>query len=1125
MARLDAATEAAQSPRVFLSYSRRDATFIARLSEALSARGYLADFDNSTHDPGNVEAGISAEDEWWTRLQQMITLADVFVFVVSPDSAGSRVCDEEIAHARNMGKRIVPVLCRPIDFAKAPPRLAALNVKISFADEARFDASVSELVDAIERDVLWLREATRLAVSAADWHQSARPEHALLHGGEISAAEAWSARRPASAPEVSELVLAYIEASRAGETRRLEKERRSLARQRSLQRWIGGLVLTALVITLAGAGLVVLGQRNLGLSRSQMYALAAQKFYTEEDYVRGLKMSVLAARDNWLSPAVPEAENLLASGALSSSMLADIRTGEDKFLGAWLSSDGRRVLTWGESGAAQLWDAETGAAIGKPMRHPRVQGADGPADAAIFAARVTQGERRLMTLASDGTARLWTLDKQEPVGSTIEHDGLSGGNFSEDASRIVTWGRDGFARVWDEEGAPLAAIPLPHDTEWAGAAFSSDGARLVTWTDNGDARRFEAQVWSVGPDAAAIGPLIVHPWGLGMSWGDDANNTSVGAAFSHDGNRVLAWAHGMASIQPVGGVSSVLLKHEMVIVDEEPWLPSVGARWEPGDKTVTTWGADNMARRWDADSGEQLGAAFPHGSELDGAVLSVDGSTLLSWSSGSAQLWWLGGTPAFSIDIDAERPIRGAQFSPDGNRMLTWSSEGTAQLWNASSGKKAGVAFRQDGAIQGAAFSADGDRVVTWGHGTVRTWRTTGGARIGRVMVHDEGEYVMARATYSHDGQKILSWGSHGTKLWDAATGELVWASGSVTTNDAAFSRDDTRLLTSDSGEGIRVWDLATLKPLAPAIRLEPELRSAALSPDGSRILTATEDQNIQVWNAATGARLDMHATGNTIRYAAYSEDGTRILTRAYDGSGQEWDAVSFARIGEPIQDKDVDRMFAYAGRTWGPRTGGRSNDVFIDLRTGETFGKPRQEEGLVLDVSRDHSRAVTIGSESGAAEIWDLRTGALIGLPLEQPSLRGAEFSPDGTRLLIWGSEDDGTVRQFDVSWTVWRPTRAELAGEICQRRLSGPIVTAFVDDLLDDSPRIPVQDSAGAPIAAGLGRIDAVDVAAAPILRGQEGQDVCGPWTWLSALRTSLPNDLPWRTSGPAAVTESPR
>jgi len=132
--------------RVFLSYSRRDHDFTRRLASALAARGYAPDFDQSARDPTNIDSGVSAEDEWWQRLKDMIAAADVMVFIVSPDSAASKVCDEEIAYARALGKRIIPVLRSPIDFAKAPPRLSALNVKLIFTDDRdeAFDGALEE---------------------------------------------------------------------------------------------------------------------------------------------------------------------------------------------------------------------------------------------------------------------------------------------------------------------------------------------------------------------------------------------------------------------------------------------------------------------------------------------------------------------------------------------------------------------------------------------------------------------------------------------------------------------------------------------------------------------------------------------------------------------------------------------------------------------------------------------------------------------------------------------------------------------------------------------------------------------------------------------------------------------
>src|SRR5688572_24998721 len=93
--------------RVFLSYSRKDTGFVQWLSSELGQRGCQVDYDLSVEDLDNVHLGISAEDAWWARLEEMITTSQVVVFVVSPDSARSHICDEEIAFAQALRKRII----------------------------------------------------------------------------------------------------------------------------------------------------------------------------------------------------------------------------------------------------------------------------------------------------------------------------------------------------------------------------------------------------------------------------------------------------------------------------------------------------------------------------------------------------------------------------------------------------------------------------------------------------------------------------------------------------------------------------------------------------------------------------------------------------------------------------------------------------------------------------------------------------------------------------------------------------------------------------------------------------------------------------------------------------------
>ena len=69
-----------------------------------------------------------------------------------------------------------------------------------------------------------------------------------------------------------------------------------------------------------------------------------------------------------------------------------------------------------------------------------------------------------------------------------------------------------------------------------------------------------------------------------------------------------------------------------------------------------------------------------------------------------------------------EGTVGGAAFSPDQQRVLTWSRDGTARLWDAATGQQQGPALRHEGTVGGAAFSPDQRRVLTWSEGTARLW-------------------------------------------------------------------------------------------------------------------------------------------------------------------------------------------------------------------------------------------------------------------------------------------------------------------------------------------------------------------------------------------------------------------
>ena len=104
--------------RAFISYSRDDLYFADQLDVALNACGFECLIDRH---------GISGGEEWKRRLGNLIRESDTVVFVLSPTSARSEICDWEVEEATRLGKRILPVMCRPLDGASPPPRLRERN--------------------------------------------------------------------------------------------------------------------------------------------------------------------------------------------------------------------------------------------------------------------------------------------------------------------------------------------------------------------------------------------------------------------------------------------------------------------------------------------------------------------------------------------------------------------------------------------------------------------------------------------------------------------------------------------------------------------------------------------------------------------------------------------------------------------------------------------------------------------------------------------------------------------------------------------------------------------------------------------------------------------------------------
>ncbi|MGI9424317.1 MAG: toll/interleukin-1 receptor domain-containing protein [Hyphomicrobiaceae bacterium] len=224
-------SRSANRSSVFISYSREDLTFAEQLAAALALQQFAITIDRH---------GISGGEDWKQRLGHLIRDADTIVFVLSPASANSEICRWEVDEAVRLGKRILPVVSESIEGIVAPPKLANLNYILFYADEdspgSGFGTGLVQLVDALNTDLAWLREHTRLLRRAIEWDIVGRPGVRLLSGADIESAKTWIATRPTDSPEPTDLHLNYVKASETAEVERVDNARQQLEERERLLR-------------------------------------------------------------------------------------------------------------------------------------------------------------------------------------------------------------------------------------------------------------------------------------------------------------------------------------------------------------------------------------------------------------------------------------------------------------------------------------------------------------------------------------------------------------------------------------------------------------------------------------------------------------------------------------------------------------------------------------------------------------------------------------------------------------------------------------------------------------------------------------------------------------------------
>lgn len=131
--------------QIFISYSRKDIVFIEQLVADLKFAGIDAWYDLS---------GLEGGARWSKEIEKAIRASEYVIVVLSPDSVASIWVEEEILYARNLKRKIIPLLYKPCEIPLGFHTINFIDVR-----DGKYWQNYKEILRALGINVIKREEA------------------------------------------------------------------------------------------------------------------------------------------------------------------------------------------------------------------------------------------------------------------------------------------------------------------------------------------------------------------------------------------------------------------------------------------------------------------------------------------------------------------------------------------------------------------------------------------------------------------------------------------------------------------------------------------------------------------------------------------------------------------------------------------------------------------------------------------------------------------------------------------------------------------------------------------------------------------------------------------------------
>ncbi len=350
--------------------------------------------------------------------------------------------------------------------------------------------------------------------------------------------------------------------------------------------------------------------------------------------------------------------------------------------------------------------------------------------------------------------------------------------------------------------------------------------------------------------------------------------------------------------------------------------------------------------------------------------------------------------------------VNTAEFSPDGNWLVTSSDDDSAQVLDLRTGVR--TPFKHRVAVKSARFSPDSKQIATVD-------------RLGRAAIWDirrsEAPILVVET------KKILT---------SLKRKELPSSEDEEHVKSVEFSPDIKQIVIVDYDGGVTVCDFKTQKVVAslrPQRKVKEvnednevkEINSAKFSPDGRLLVTASADKTAKVLDLETGKLIHTLPHQNAVISAEFSPDSKRIVTITSDARANIWE-VETEKLATSLQHQDAINSAKFSPN--GEHLVTASDDktaIVWEVATGKVFDL-MQHSGFVksAEFSPDGKQIVTI-SHDKTVMLWDVETEVIASVS-HDGNVVSAKFSNGAGKQMVTASWDK-TAKVWDMATGVITP------------------------------------------------------------------------------------------------------